>query len=66
MNERNYPQQASSIEGRNLYLTLRENIDQLILQAKARVKKLEETKDRLSDFRLLDVRIDDIQRAMHW
>ena len=71
MDDRNYPEKAAQgltvgVEARRLDITLRQNIDQLISQAQARVKELEETKDRLSASGLLDMRIDDIQRAMRW
>jgi hypothetical protein len=69
MDNRNYPEAAAkqgSIEARRLDITLRQNIDEQILQAKARVKSLEETKDRLSSSGMLDMRIDDIQQAMRW
>lgn len=47
-------------------LTLRENIDQQITHAEARVKELHETKARLEASNLLDTRIDDLTRAMRF
>ena len=51
---------------RRLDITLRQNIDQRIAEAQANVKTLEETKARMEKSGILDMRIDDIQRAMRW
>ena len=51
---------------RRLDITLRQNIDQRIQQAQAHVKELEETKERMEKSGILDMRIDDIQRAMRF
>lgn len=71
--EANYPQivgysgaGASELQRRRLDITLRQNIDERIKQAQAQVKELEETKDRMEASGILDMRIDDIQRAMRF
>jgi hypothetical protein len=51
---------------RRLECTLRQNIDEQIAQAKAAVATLEQTKDRMEKSGILDMRIDDIQRAMRF
>lgn len=67
-----YPavQEANSaggqIQARKLDITLRQNIDQKISQAEATVKILMETKDRMEKSCILDMRIDDVQRAIRW
>ena len=68
----NYPQAAEAKMGgmiphtRRLDITLRQNIDERIKQAMANVKELEETKERMEKSGILDMRIDDIQRAMRF
>jgi len=52
--------------GRRLDITLRQNIDERIKQAQAHVKELEDTKTRMEKSGILDMRIDDIQRAMRF
>lgn len=67
--QRNYPQTAGASLGgmaRREDVTLRENIDQQIEQAEARVKELQETKARLMTSGILDTRIDDLSRAMRF
>lgn len=54
------------VQARRLDITLRQNIDERIAEAQAAVKLLEETKDRMEKSGILDMRIDDIQRAMRW
>lgn len=66
-----YPMQeaqtaAGSLVSRRLDITLRQNIDEQIVQARAHVKALEETKARMETSGILDARIDDIQRAMRF
>ena len=73
-NEANYPMQemaAKQITGvagssRRLDVTLRQNIDGQIAQAKAQVAVLEETKARMEASGILDMRIDDLNRAMRF
>lgn len=57
---------GGSVSARRLDITLRQNIDERIAEAQAAVKLLEETKDRMEKSGILDMRIDDIQRAMRW
>lgn len=52
--------------GRRLDITLRQNIDERIKQAHAVVAELEATKERMEKSGILDMRIDDIQRAMRF
>ncbi len=64
---RNVPTAAGGqISARRLDITLRQNIDERIAEAQAAVKLLEETKARMEQSGILDMRIDDIQRAMRW
>ena len=76
MNE-NYPEasqqyQPAALGGpispamRRLDITLRQNIDERIKQAQAHVAELEATKTRMESSGILDMRIDDIQRAMRF
>lgn len=51
---------------RRLDITMRQNIDMQIKQAEARVEELKETKGRMEKSGILDMRIDDIQRAMRF
>jgi phage-related protein len=51
---------------RRLEVTLRQNIDQQIAQAEAHVKTLQETKARMEASGVLDLRIDDLNRAMRF
>lgn len=53
-------------QGRRLYITLRQNIDERIKQAQAQVAELEATKNRMEASGILDMRIDDIRRAMQF
>lgn len=46
--------------------TLRENIDAQIIGLQKQVAELEATKDRMQKSGILDMRIDDIQRAMRF
>ena len=57
---------GGQIQARRLDITLRQNIDERIKQAMANVKELEETKERMEKSGILDMRIDDIQRAMRF
>ena len=58
---------AKQVEGaRRLDITLRQNIDERIKQAQAAVAELEATKDRMAKSGILDMRIDDIRRAMQF
>ena len=71
MNERNYPSEAkvaggAMLQARRLDITLRQNIDERIQEAQARVVALEATKARMEVSGILDMRIDDIQEAMRW
>ena len=47
-------------------VTLRQNIDMQIEQAQERVAELRATKARMEQSGILDMRIDDIQRAMRF
>lgn len=58
--------EAKMISSRRMDITLRQNIDERIKQAQANVKLLEETKDRMEKSGILDMRIDDIRRAMQF
>lgn len=51
---------------RRLDITLRQNIDERIKQAQANVAELEATKTRMEKSGILDMRIDDIRRAMQF
>ena len=51
---------------RRLDITLRQNIDERIKQANAHVAELEATKERMEKSGILDMRIDDIRRAMQF
>jgi hypothetical protein len=51
---------------RRMDITLRQNIDDRIKQAQAHVVELEQTKDRMEKSGILDMRIDDIRRAMQF
>ena len=57
---------GGAIQARRLDITLRENIDERIKEAQARVAALEATKTRMEVSGILDMRIDDIQEAMRW
>lgn len=75
MNE-NYPAESAGYpdakqatlvgHGRRMDITLRQNIDERIKQANAHVAELEATKDRMEKSGILDMRIDDIRRAMQF
>lgn len=60
----NYAGAQSALQARRLDITLRQNIDERIKQAHAVVAELEATKDRMEKSGILDMRIDDIRRAM--
>jgi hypothetical protein len=51
---------------RRMDITLRQNIDERIKQAQNAVAELEATKDRMEKSGILDMRIDDIRRAMQF
>lgn len=51
---------------RRLDITLRQNIDERIKQAQSHVAELEATKTRMEASGILDMRIDDIRRAMQF
>ena len=61
-----YAGEGQALSARRLDITLRQNIDERIKQAQAQVKELEATKDRMEKSGILDMRIDDIQRAMRF
>ncbi len=54
------------VKARRMDITLRQNIDERIKQAQAAVAELEATKDRMEKSGILDMRIDDIRRAMQF
>ena len=62
---RNYPNTLVG-SNRRLDITLRQNIDERIKQANAHVAELEATKERMEKSGILDMRIDDIRRAMQF
>lgn len=69
MDEKHYPEAAAqSLQAntRRLDITLRQNIDERIKQAQANVAELEATKERMEKSGILDMRIDDIRRAMQF
>ena len=57
---------GGQIQARRLDITLRQNIDERIKQAQAHVAELEATKTRMEASGILDMRIDDIHRAMQF
>lgn len=57
---------SGPIQGRRLDITLRQNIDERIKQANAKVAELEATKTRMEKSGILDMRIDDIRSAMQF
>lgn len=61
-----YAGEAKMLQARRMDITLRQNIDQRIKQAQAAVAELEATKDRMEKSGILDMRIDDIRRAMQF
>lgn len=62
-----YAAQAEMIgKARRMDITLRQNIDERIKQANAHVSELEATKERMEKSGILDMRIDDIRRAMQF
>lgn len=61
-----YAGEAQMISARRIDITLRQNIDEQIKQAEARVQELRDTKDRLEKSGILDTRIDDLSRAMRF
>lgn len=61
-----YAGEAKMISARRMDITLRQNIDERIKQAQNVVRELEETKLRMESSGILDMRIDDIQRAMRF
>lgn len=58
--------QAIIGSARRMDITLRQNIDDRIKQANAHVAELEATKERMEKSGILDMRIDDIRRAMQF
>lgn len=58
--------EANMISARRMDITLRQNIDERIKQAQAHVAELEATKNRMEASGILDMRIDDIRRAMQF
>jgi hypothetical protein len=46
--------------------TLRQNLEDQIVQAEKRLQALREARDRLEKSGILDSRIEDIQTAMRW
>ena len=57
---------GQQLQARRLDITLRQNIDERIKQAQAHVAELEATKTRMEASGILDMRIDDIRRAMQF
>lgn len=65
---RNYPmsQAEKAVSARRIDITLRQNIDEQISHAEARLQELKDAKARLEASAIIDMRIDDIQAAMRW
>lgn len=61
-----YAGEAKMLAARRMDITLRQNIDERIKQAQAHVAELEATKERMEKSGILDMRIDDIRRAMQF
>lgn len=63
-----YPEAAAgqTVQARKLDITLRENINAQIERLTEHLKELQDTRDRLEKIGILDMRIDDVQRAMSW
>jgi len=57
---------SAQLQARRLDITLRQNLDERIKQAQARVAELEAAKTRMEASGILDMRIDDIQNAMRF
>lgn len=72
MDDENYPMEmaaksvAGAIQARRLDITIRQNIDEQIKQAEARVEELKAIRDRLQGSGILDSRIEDIRQAMRF
>ena len=71
ISEENYPQTKYAAEGqlvssRRPDVTLRQNIDGQIAQAETRLQELRDAKSRLEASAIIDMRIDDIQKAMRF
>jgi hypothetical protein len=66
--EQSYSNAKQALIGtaRRMDITLRQNIDERIKQAQNAVAELEATKDRMEKSGILDMRIDDIRRAMQF
>ena len=64
--EARYAGEAKMLSARRTDITLRQNIDERIKQAQAAVTELEANKDRMEKSGILDMRIDDIRRAMQF
>lgn len=63
----NYALETKMIgNARRIDITLRQNIDERIKQARGLVAELEATKERMEKSGILDMRIDDIRRAMQF
>jgi hypothetical protein len=65
----NMPCEAKAVGGpimRRPDITLRENLDEQIIQAEKRLAGLKEARARLEKSGILDSRIEDIQTAMRW
>ena len=69
--DENYPMAEQSVgrvagSPRRLDITLRQNIDERIKESQAQLALLQATKDRMEKSGILDMRIDDIRRAMQF
>ena len=57
---------AGAVSTRKPDITLRQNLAAQIEMCEARLRELNETRDRLEKVGILDMRIDDAARAMSW
>lgn len=61
-----YAGEATALSARRPDTTLRQNLENQIVQAEKRLKALQEAKERLEKTGILDSRIEDIHQAMRW
>lgn len=57
---------AEAKSSRRLDITIKENIDEQIVNAEKRLEDLKAVRERLNASGLMDTRIDDLQQAMRW
>lgn len=61
-----YAGEAKALSARRPDTTLRQNLENQIVQAEKHLKALQEAKERLEKTGILDSRIEDIHQAMRW